>query len=92
MEKRGYLRAGPWTPEATCEYPEGVYNMPRASQRTRPSPQGRAESESEMKAMKGGKVIGLGGSANLRALGRTAATPSAVKLTRAFVGKRINCA
>ena len=45
-----------------------------------------------MKAMKGGKVIGLGGRANLRALGRTAATPSAVKLTRAFVGKRINCA
>lgn len=29
MEKRGYLRAGPWTPEATCEYPEGVYNMHR---------------------------------------------------------------
>merc|ERR1719310_2155768 len=29
MEKRGYLRAGPWTPEATCEFPEGVYNMHR---------------------------------------------------------------
>merc|ERR1719150_683532 len=29
MEKRGYLRAGPWTPEATCEYPEAVYNMHR---------------------------------------------------------------
>jgi len=27
MEKRGYLRAGPWTPEACCEYPEAVYNM-----------------------------------------------------------------
>merc|ERR1719199_380860 len=29
MEKKGYLRAGPWTPEATCEFPEGVYNMHR---------------------------------------------------------------
>merc|ERR1719355_92593 len=29
MEKRGYLRAGPWTPEATCEFPEGTYNMHR---------------------------------------------------------------
>merc|ERR1719377_3299 len=29
MEKRGYLRAGPWTPEATCQYPEGVLNMHR---------------------------------------------------------------
>merc|ERR1719407_349505 len=27
MEKRGYLRAGPWTPEATCEFPEGTYNV-----------------------------------------------------------------
>jgi len=29
MEKRGYLRAGPWTPEATCEFPDGVLNMHR---------------------------------------------------------------
>jgi len=29
MEKRGYLRAGPWTPEATCEFPEGTLNMHR---------------------------------------------------------------
>merc|ERR1719384_1117787 len=27
MEKRGYLKAGPWTPEATCEFPHGVKNM-----------------------------------------------------------------
>merc|ERR1719159_1817253 len=29
MEKRGFLRAGPWTPEATCEFPEAVLNMHR---------------------------------------------------------------
>jgi len=29
MEKRGYLKAGPWTPEATCEFPEGTLNMHR---------------------------------------------------------------
>lgn len=22
LEKRGYVKAGPWTPEATVEYPE----------------------------------------------------------------------
>lgn len=22
LEKRGYVKAGPWTPEATAEYPE----------------------------------------------------------------------
>merc|ERR1719386_141409 len=27
MEKRGHLRAGPWTPEATCEAPDAVLNM-----------------------------------------------------------------
>jgi betaine-homocysteine S-methyltransferase len=27
MEKRGWLRAGPWTPEATCEAPAAVENM-----------------------------------------------------------------
>jgi len=29
MEKKGYLRAGPWTPEATCEAPHAVLNMHR---------------------------------------------------------------
>lgn len=31
MEKRGYVKAGPWTPEATVEYPEaGNYDCKTA--------------------------------------------------------------
>lgn len=26
LEKRGYVKAGPWTPEATAEYPEAGEN------------------------------------------------------------------
>lgn len=26
LEKRGYVKAGPWTPEATAEYPEAGKN------------------------------------------------------------------
>jgi len=29
MEKRGYVKAGPWTPEATVEYPEAVRQIHR---------------------------------------------------------------
>ena len=29
MEKRGYVKAGPWTPEATVEYPEAVKQLHR---------------------------------------------------------------
>lgn len=29
MEKRGYVKAGPWTPEATVEYPEAVRQLAR---------------------------------------------------------------
>jgi len=29
MEKRGYVKAGPWTPEATVEYPEAVRQLHR---------------------------------------------------------------
>lgn len=27
LEKRGYVKAGPWTPEATCEYPTAVKQL-----------------------------------------------------------------
>ena len=27
LEKRGYCKAGPWTPEATVEYPEAVRQL-----------------------------------------------------------------
>merc|ERR1719226_427748 len=27
LEKRGYVKAGPWTPEATCEFPEAVKQL-----------------------------------------------------------------
>nr|CAD7258602.1 unnamed protein product [Timema shepardi] len=29
LEKRGYVKAGPWTPEATCENPEAVIQLHR---------------------------------------------------------------
>ena len=29
LEKRGYVKAGPWTPEATVEYPEAVKQLHR---------------------------------------------------------------
>jgi len=29
LEKRGYVKAGPWTPEATVEYPEAVQQLHR---------------------------------------------------------------
>lgn len=29
LEKRGYVKAGPWTPEATMEHPEGVIQLHR---------------------------------------------------------------
>ncbi|GLG96782.1 Homocysteine S-methyltransferase, partial [Gryllus bimaculatus] len=29
LEKRGYVKAGPWTPEATCENPEAVRQLHR---------------------------------------------------------------
>ncbi|XP_033634391.1 betaine--homocysteine S-methyltransferase 1-like [Asterias rubens] len=29
LEKRGYVKAGPWTPEATVEYPEAVRQLAR---------------------------------------------------------------
>ena len=29
LEKRGYVKAGPWTPEATVEYPEAVRQLHR---------------------------------------------------------------
>lgn len=29
LEKRGYCKAGPWTPEAVVEYPEGVLQLHR---------------------------------------------------------------
>merc|ERR550514_2262848 len=27
LEKRGYVKAGPWTPEATCEFPNAVRQL-----------------------------------------------------------------
>ncbi|MDK2413438.1 homocysteine S-methyltransferase family protein, partial [Aphanizomenon sp. 202] len=29
LEKRGYVKAGPWTPEATIEHPEAVRQLHR---------------------------------------------------------------
>ena len=29
LEKRGYVKAGPWTPEATVEHPEAVRQLHR---------------------------------------------------------------
>merc|ERR1719237_1029469 len=29
LEKRGYVKAGPWTPEATVEHPEAVLQLHR---------------------------------------------------------------
>lgn len=29
LEKRGYCKCGPWTPEAVVEYPEAVKNLQR---------------------------------------------------------------
>merc|ERR1719274_210225 len=27
LEKRGFVKAGPWTPEATCEFPNAVKQL-----------------------------------------------------------------
>ena len=29
LEKRGYVKAGPWTPEATVEYPDAIRQLHR---------------------------------------------------------------
>merc|ERR1712004_482444 len=34
LEKRGYVKAGPWTPEANCEHPEAVRQLHREFLRT----------------------------------------------------------
>ncbi|KAL9957821.1 hypothetical protein ACROYT_G034769 [Oculina patagonica] len=33
LEKRGYVKAGPWTPECTVEHPDGVRQLHREFQR-----------------------------------------------------------